>query len=742
MSPQLVGEAIARRAGAAHVLNEHTPLTAGRRAAAAAPAPAALTRLVAPRVDRVIAVSERAGRAAGPARLPPRADRGRCPTGCSRPTSRCTPSRDATRRELGLDERRLRGAVRGQPAPREGRRGVRRGGRARPASRCRGCAGCSPATGPQRDALERAGREREGVRLLGSRGDVPDLLAACDALCLLERGRGAADQHPRGDGARPAGGDHRRRRHRRGGGPRRDRARRAPRDTGAARGRAGAAGGAAGVGARAGRARPRAPARALRAARRWSTATSARSPRWRPVVASDAADRRPAALARHHARLARGRRACSSTSCARRACTRRRVGPDRRERTAAARLPGHRPGRGGRRAARAARRALDRHSPARARDLARRPRRCWPTRAGLPYAVRLDAPAAPEPPGPAERRRCTRSSGARSAVPGWCCPGARRRERRCRAGARPGGGRAAAGRAPRASCPGGATALAVAYTPDVKAKGLDIVCGAWAAAGLRDARLEVFGVEREAALGPPAPHGDAGARRASSSAARRRREQFRAALRRGRVYVGGARWEDFGHGAARGAGRRRAGGDRAVGRPFEALGAGARAGARSWWHDAVDAGRRWPRRCAPPSSCRRTRARAPTASAPRRCWSPSARRRSQRTVAGEVVPGAAAASSRRCATALSTARSNASASASSGWRSVTARLPAARRSRSAESRTSRPRAAVIAAAVGRVDQQRRSRRRPPRRRPRPRAPSRSAAARPRRASRTVTPNGS
>ena len=27
VSPQLVGEAIARRAGAAHVLNEHTPLT-------------------------------------------------------------------------------------------------------------------------------------------------------------------------------------------------------------------------------------------------------------------------------------------------------------------------------------------------------------------------------------------------------------------------------------------------------------------------------------------------------------------------------------------------------------------------------------------------------------------------------------------------------------------------------------------------------------------------------------------
>jgi hypothetical protein len=86
--------------------------------------------------------------------------------------------------------------------------------------------------------------------------------------------------------------------------------------------------------------------------------------------------------------------------------------------------------------------------------------------------------------------------------------------------------------------------LAVAYTPDVKAKGLDIVCASWAAAGIEDARLQVFGVERAAALshlertGTPA----AGVEFVGWQPA----AEFRAALRRARVYAGGARWEDFG----------------------------------------------------------------------------------------------------------------------------------------------------------------------------------------------------
>jgi hypothetical protein len=87
--------------------------------------------------------------------------------------------------------------------------------------------------------------------------------------------------------------------------------------------------------------------------------------------------------------------------------------------------------------------------------------------------------------------------------------------------------------------------LAVAYTPDVKAKGLDVVCHAWRKAGIEGGRLEVFGVERERALShlartgvPLAPGVDFRGKTPAS--------EFRAALRRARAYVGGARWEDFG----------------------------------------------------------------------------------------------------------------------------------------------------------------------------------------------------
>jgi glycosyltransferase involved in cell wall biosynthesis len=56
---QIVGEAIARRAKAAHVVNEHTPLTTRGKLAAPRPHQQLLTRLVARRVDAVICVSER-----------------------------------------------------------------------------------------------------------------------------------------------------------------------------------------------------------------------------------------------------------------------------------------------------------------------------------------------------------------------------------------------------------------------------------------------------------------------------------------------------------------------------------------------------------------------------------------------------------------------------------------------------------------------------------------------------------
>jgi glycosyltransferase involved in cell wall biosynthesis len=59
VSGQLVGEAIARRARAAHVYNEHTPLTPAGRLVPPRPHQRALTRLVARAVDEVIAVTER-----------------------------------------------------------------------------------------------------------------------------------------------------------------------------------------------------------------------------------------------------------------------------------------------------------------------------------------------------------------------------------------------------------------------------------------------------------------------------------------------------------------------------------------------------------------------------------------------------------------------------------------------------------------------------------------------------------
>ena len=87
--------------------------------------------------------------------------------------------------------------------------------------------------------------------------------------------------------------------------------------------------------------------------------------------------------------------------------------------------------------------------------------------------------------------------------------------------------------------------VAVAYTPDPKAKGLDVVVAGWAAAGVPDARLEVFGLDPEWARshlrrgGVPEPATlDL---RGTVTAA-----EFRARLRAAHTYVAGARWEDWG----------------------------------------------------------------------------------------------------------------------------------------------------------------------------------------------------
>jgi Glycosyl transferases group 1 len=162
---------------------------------------------------------------------------------------------------------------------------------------------------------------------------------------------------------------------------------------------------------------------------------------------------------------------------------------------------------------------------------------------GLPYAVRLDAPARLNRPGARnaplhllERRALARarlvapwSHAAQAALPPDAAP---------------------AIVVPPSVVPSGPPAsererLAVAYTPDPKAKGLDIVCAAWGEARIEGARLEVFGIDREAGAthlartGTPLPAG-------VEFAGWRPAADFRAALRRAWVYAGGARWEDFG----------------------------------------------------------------------------------------------------------------------------------------------------------------------------------------------------
>jgi hypothetical protein len=161
----------------------------------------------------------------------------------------------------------------------------------------------------------------------------------------------------------------------------------------------------------------------------------------------------------------------------------------------------------------------------------------------LPFAVRLDAPARLNRPGPQNAGlhalEWRALAHARLVLP-WSSAALEALPR----------GAAPAIVVPPPVTPSGEPAterekLAVAYTPDVKAKGLDVVCAAWAEARLERARLLVFGVERDRALAhldrrgvPPPP--------AIEFPGKTPPAEFRAALRRARAYVGGARWEDFG----------------------------------------------------------------------------------------------------------------------------------------------------------------------------------------------------
>jgi hypothetical protein len=161
----------------------------------------------------------------------------------------------------------------------------------------------------------------------------------------------------------------------------------------------------------------------------------------------------------------------------------------------------------------------------------------------VPFAVRLDSPASLNRPGARnaplhglEQRALGR---ARLVLP-W-------------SGAALAALRAATSRAvvlPPPIVPSGAAAdererLAVAYVPDPKAKGLSLLCDAWAKAAVPDARLAVYGLERDRALRHLARFGPAEPDRVEWKG-QVPADEFRTALRTCAAFVHSAVWEDFG----------------------------------------------------------------------------------------------------------------------------------------------------------------------------------------------------
>ena len=175
VSAQLVGEAIARRAHAVHVYNEHTPLTPGGQLIAARPHQRALIRLVARAVDEVIAVTER--------QVPP-LERIGYPRGRIEVVHNGVFEKDVEgvepSPELGGDgfpvlcvaglrpEKRVDLFIEAVGAARRENTAVR---------------GYVAGEGRERERLEAPARAN-GVALLGARQDVLQLIAAAGAVCL------------------------------------------------------------------------------------------------------------------------------------------------------------------------------------------------------------------------------------------------------------------------------------------------------------------------------------------------------------------------------------------------------------------------------------------------------------------------------------------------------------------------------------------------------------------------------
>ena len=157
-----------------HVLNEHTPLRPDGELLPPRVHQRLLTRLVAPRVDHVIAVTGAQLLAPDPARLPARAARGDRQRGVRRQRGR------AARRPDG-EAFTVLCAARLEPEKGVGTfiRAVAAARRYEPHIR-----GLVAGDGPQRGELERMA-EGSGVELLGLRRDVPALMASAHAVALL-----------------------------------------------------------------------------------------------------------------------------------------------------------------------------------------------------------------------------------------------------------------------------------------------------------------------------------------------------------------------------------------------------------------------------------------------------------------------------------------------------------------------------------------------------------------------------
>ena len=170
VSGQIVGEAIARRARAPHVLNEHTPLTPGGELLPMRTHQRLLTRLIAPRVDHVLAVT---ARQIDPlSRLGYRRDRIEVIANgvfdAARPTAGSGDGFTVLYAARLEPEKGVEVFIRAIAAARREDPGIR---------------GLIAGDGPERERLERLAAG-SGVELLGVRHDVPELMAKANAVAL------------------------------------------------------------------------------------------------------------------------------------------------------------------------------------------------------------------------------------------------------------------------------------------------------------------------------------------------------------------------------------------------------------------------------------------------------------------------------------------------------------------------------------------------------------------------------